>query len=336
MNRKVRRRCVHTKLSVFVLTACTLVCVHLAEAQQTVKVHRIGVLSEGNPVPILREIAPLRQSLRQLGYIEGRNIVFEYRNAEGKLDRLPDLAVELLHLRADVIVATSGAATITARQATSVVPIVMTVSGDPVRSGLAASLARPGGNVTGVTVVSTDLSGKRLEVLKETFAGISRVAVLWSTHFTEKPADLRETEMVARNLGLRVQSLSVEAPDQLDRAFEDAAAWGAQALIPLAHRFIVRHRSLVVRLATDRRMPAMYANRHFAEAGGLMSYGPNHSALIRRTAYFVDKILKGAKPAELPIEQPTKFELVINLKTAKQIGVTIPPEVLMWADEVIK
>lgn len=287
-NPKVMRRCVQTKISVFVLTAFTLVRVSPGEAQQTVRVHRIGVLSEGNPRPrALREVELLRRGLRELGYLEGKNIFFEYRNAEGKLDRLPELAVELLRLKPDVIVATSGASAITARQATSVVPIVMTVSGDPVASGLAASLARPGGNVTGLTIVSTDLSGKRLEILKETIPGISRVAVLWRQRVAEEPDDLRETKRVARSLGLQLQSLNVEAPDQLDRAFEAATAWGAHALVSLAHRFIAIHRNRVVALATKKRLPTMYANRHFVEAGGLMSYGPNHSDLVRRAAFFV-------------------------------------------------
>jgi putative ABC transport system substrate-binding protein len=212
----------------------------------------------------------------------------------------------------------------------------MTISGDPVASGLAGSLARPGGNVTGLTIVSTDLSGKRLEVLKETISGISRVAVLWRPRAAEEPDDLRETKQLARTLGLQVQSLSVEAPDQLDRAFEAATAWGARALVSLPHRFIAIHRKRIIELAAEKRLPAMYSNRSFVEVGGLMSYGPNHSDLTRRAAHFVAKILKGAKPADLPVEQPTKFELVINLKTAKQIGVTIRPDVLMWADEVIK
>jgi putative ABC transport system substrate-binding protein len=278
----------------------------------------------------------LRKGLRELGYLEGKNIDFEYRNAEGKLDRLSDLVVELLRLKADVIVATSGAASLTAKQATSVVPIVMTISGDPVASGLAASLARPGGNVTGLTIVSTDLSGKRLEVLKETIPGLSRIAILWRPRSAEEPDDLRETKKVARNLGLQVQSLRVQAPHELNRVFEAAIGQGANAVVPLAHRFIAIHRKRIIELAKEKRLPVMYANRTFVEVGGLMSYGPNHSDLVRRAAFFVDKILKGAKPAELPIEQPTKFELVINRKTAKQIGVAIPPEVLMWADEVIQ
>jgi putative ABC transport system substrate-binding protein len=316
------------KIFIWPLAIVFLATASLAEAQQSGKVHRIGVLSEGTSAPRrLREIDPFRQGLRERGYIEGKNVAIEYRSAEGKLDRLPELAAELVHLKADVIVTTSGASAGVTRQATSMIPIVMTVSGDPVASGLAASLAHPGGNVTGLTILTTDLSGKRLELLRETIPGISRVAVLWRPLSAEKPDDLRETEQVARTLGLQVQSLSVEAPDQLDGAFDAAIAWGAHALVPLAHRFIAIHRSRIVELAAKRRLPAIYANRRFVEAGGLMSYGPNHSDLVRRAAFFVDKILRGAKPSELPVERPTKFELVINLKAARWINLTVPPDV---------
>jgi putative ABC transport system substrate-binding protein len=309
----------------------------LAEAQQSVKVHRIGVLSEGTPRPRgLREIDSIQRGLRELGYIEGKNIAFEYRTAEGKLDRLPGLAADLLRLNPDVIIATSGGAARVAWQATSAIPIVMTVSGDHVASGLATSLGRPGGNVIGLTIQSTDLSGKRLELLKEILPGISRVAVLWSPLFAGKSADFRETEVVVSTLGLQVQSLRLQTPDEIEGAFEAANAWGANALVPLAHRFIAIHRSHVVELAIKRRLPAIYANRGFVEAGGLMSYGSNHSDLVRRAAFFVDKILRGAQPSELPVERPTKFELVINLKAARRINLTFPPDVLMWADQVIK
>jgi putative ABC transport system substrate-binding protein len=318
------------KIFTWPLATVLLATASLAEAQQTVKVHRIGVLSEGTPGPTgLREIDPLHHGLRDLGYLEGKNIVIKYRSAEGRLDRLPELAAELVHLKADVIVSTSGEAARIAKQMTSTIPIVMTVSGDPVASGLAASLARPGGNITGLTIMSIKLSGKRLELLKEAFPTVSRVAVLWGPLSVEKPGELRETEIVARTLGLQVQSLRMQASNQLDSGFDAATAWGANALVPLSHRFIAIHRSRIVELAKKNRLPAMYPNRRFVEAGGLMSYGPNHSDLVRRAAFFVDKILKGAKPVDLPVEQPTKFEFVINLKAAKQIGVTIPPEMLM-------
>jgi putative ABC transport system substrate-binding protein len=323
--------------ALWLLGLLLLVLGFAADAQQPVKVYRIGVLSEGTAGMIpLADIYAFRQGLRGLGYIEGKNITFEYRIADGELDRLPQLAGELVHLKVDVIVATSGVPASVARQATSTIPIVMTVSGDPVAEGLVASLARPGGNVTGLTILTTDLSGKRLELLKEIVPGISRVTVLWRPVSTKKSADLREIEQAARILGLELQSLGVAAAHQLDSAFDLAAAWGAHALVPLAHRGIAIHRSRIVELAANRRLPAIYANRGFVEAGGLMSYGPNHSDLQRRAAFFVDKVLRGARPSELPVERPTKFELVINLKTAKQIGVTIPQEVLMWADEVIK
>jgi putative ABC transport system substrate-binding protein len=325
------------KIFIWPLATVFLVIASLAEAQQSLKVHRIGVLSEGTPAPRrLREIDPFRQGLRGLGYIDGKNVAIEYRSAEGNRDRLPDLAAELIHLKVDVIVATSGVPARVAQQATSMIPIVMTVSGDPVASRLAASLAQPGGNVTGLTILTPDLSGKRLELLKETIPGISRVAVLGRPLSTEKGADFRETEMVARTLRLQVQSFAVQAPTQLESTFSAAVAWGAHALVPLAHRFIAIHRSRIVELAAKRRLPAIYANRGFVEAGGLMSYGPNHSDLERRAAFFVDKILRGAKPSELPVERPTKFELVINLKAARRINLTVPPDVLMWSDEVIK
>jgi putative ABC transport system substrate-binding protein len=306
-------------------------------AQQPVKVYRIGVLSEGTAgLRPFADIHLFRQGLRGLGYIEGKNVVIEYRTAEGNRRRLPDLVAELIHLKVDVIVATSGVPARVAKQATSMIPIVVMVSGDPITEGLTASLAQPDRNVTGLTIQAKDLSGKRLELLKETIPGISRVAVFWRPLSGEQSADIRETEIVARTLRLEIKPLAVEAPGQLEKAFDAAAAWGAHALVPLAHRTIAIHRRGILELAAKRRLPAIYANRNFVEAGGLMSYGPNHSDLQRRAAHFVDKILRGAKPADLPVEQPTKFELVINLKAAKQIGVTIPPEVLMWADEVIK
>jgi putative ABC transport system substrate-binding protein len=323
------------KIFIWPLATVFLATASLADAQQSVKVHRIGILSEGTVTPY-GDIHLFRQGLRGLGYIEGKNVAIEYRTAEGKLDRLPDLAAELIRLKVDVIVATSGVPAKVAQQATNAIPIVMTVSGDPVAEGLAASLAQPGRNVTGLTILTTDLSGKRLELLKETIPGISRVAVLWRPLSTKKSVDLRETEMVARTLGLEIKPLGVEAPNQLDSAFDAATGWGAHALVPLAHRGIAIHRSRIVELAAERRLPAIYANRFFVEAGGLMSYGPNHSDLNRRAAFFVDKILRGAKPHELPVERPTKFELVINLKAARRINLTIPSEVLMWADQVIK
>jgi putative ABC transport system substrate-binding protein len=246
------------------------------------------------------------------------------------------LVAELIRLKVDVVVATSGVPAKVARQATSMIPIVMIVSGDPVAAGLTTSLAQPDRNVTGLTIQASDLSGKRLELLKETIPGISRVAVLWRPLSAEQSADLRETEIVAGKLRLDVKPLGVDAPGQLESAIDAAIAWGAHALVPLAHRGIAIQRNRILELAAKKRLPAIYANRGFVEAGGLVSYGPNHSDLQRRAAAYVDKIFKGAKPADLPVEQPTKFELVINLKTARQIGVTIPQEVLMWADEVIK
>jgi ABC-type uncharacterized transport system substrate-binding protein len=236
----------------------------------------------------------------------------------------------------DVIVATSGVPARVASQATRMIPIVVTVSGDPIAEGLTASLGHPDRNVTGLTIQAKDLSGKRLELLKETIPGISRVAVFSRPPSTGQPVARRETEMVAHTLGLEIKLLGVEATGELNSAFDAVMAWGAHALVPLSHRSIAIQRSRIVELAAKRRLPALYANRGFVEAGGLMSYGPNHSDLQRRAAFFVDKILRGVKPSELPVERPTKFELVINLKAAKRIGFAFRPEVLMWADEVIK
>jgi putative ABC transport system substrate-binding protein len=323
---------------IFIWTwAVVLLATASPTAAQPVKVHRVGVLSEGTDgSKPFGDIKSFRQGLRGLGYEERKNIIIEYRNAEGNRQRLPDLVAELIHLKVDVIVATSGVPARVAKQATHMIPIVMTVSGDPIMEGLTTSLARPDGNVTGMTIQAVDLSGKRLELLKETFPKISHVAVLWRPLSAVKSADLTATEVVARTLRLEVKPLSVEIPRQLDSAFDVASVWGANALLPLAHRFVAIHRRRIIELATKKSLPAIYPNRTFVEAGGLMSYGPNHSDLTRRAAYFVDKILKGAKPSDLPVEQPTKFELVVNLKTAKHMGLTIPPEILMWANEVIK
>jgi putative tryptophan/tyrosine transport system substrate-binding protein len=320
-----------------ILAAMLLTVSVPAAAQQPVKVYRIGVLSEGTVgLGPFADIQLFRQSLRGLGYIEGKNVIIEYRTAEGNRRRLPDLVAELIHRKVDVIVATSGVPARVASQATRMIPIVVTVSGDPIAEGLTASLAHPDRNVTGLTIQAKDLSGKRLELLKETIPGISRVAVFSRPPSTGQPAARRETETVAHTLGLEIKLLGVEATGELNSAFDAVMAWGAHALVPLSHRSIAIQRSHIVELAAKRRLPALYANRGFVEAGGLMSYGPNHSDLQRRAAFFVDKILRGVKPSELPVERPTRFELVINLKAAKQIGFAFPPEALMWADEVIK
>jgi putative tryptophan/tyrosine transport system substrate-binding protein len=310
-----------------------------AEAQQAAKVARIGYLAT-NPAsnPHLREA--FRQGLRDLGYVEGRNLVIEYRDAEGKVERLPALAAELVALKVDVIV-TEGStlAARVAKEATRTIPIVFAGVGDPVESGLVTSLARPGGNVTGLSSLGPELVGKRLELLKQAVPGVDRVAVLWLPGALGERTDkdmLKEEEAAARALGVRLQFVEARGADEFARAFSDMSSARAGALTVLpSNRFLREHRRLVD-LAAENRLPAVYTSREFVDAGGLMSYGANFADLHRRAATYVDKILKGVKPGDLPVEQPTKFELVINLKTAKALGITIPQSVLARADEVIQ
>ena len=306
----------------------------IAEPQQPTKVRRIGYLASASGLG--RREEALRQGLRELGYVEGQNIAIEYRFAEGMLDRLTDRAAELVRLKVEVIVTPSTLDALAAQRATRTIPIVMAASGDAVGTGLVASLARPGGNVTGLTALSRELSGKRLELLREAVPGLSRVAVLWNAANPDKARDLEETEVAARALGLQVQSLEVRAPNDFESAFRAATGKRAGALLALPDAFTTTHQSRIVDLAAKSRLPAMHEHREFVEAGGLMSYGPSLLGLFRRVATYVDKILKGTNPGELPVEQPTKFELVINLQAAKRIGLTIPPNVLARADKVIK
>jgi ABC-type uncharacterized transport system substrate-binding protein len=314
-------------------------CVPTA-AQQTKKLERIGILLAGSFATSQSSTDAFRRGLTDLGYVEGKDIVIEYRFAEGKEQRLHMLAAELVRLRVDVIVVGGGNASSAAKNATKTIPIVMATAGDPVGSGLVTSLARPGGNITGLTLISPDLSGKRLELLKEMIPGLARVAVLV---YRDNPATdpmLKETETAAVSLGLQLQILemraSTEVQDALESAFAAAKKNRFEALDILSSAFFNERRKEIGNLAVKTRLPTMFPYSSFTEAGGLISYGPNLLDLYRRAAYFVDKILKGAKPADLPVEQPTKFELVINLKTAKQIGLTIPPNVLARADRVIK
>jgi len=310
-----------------------------AEAQPAAKVARIGYLSH-NLAASPHQHEAFRQGLRDLGYIEGRNVVIEYRSAEGKFERLPALAAELVALKVDVIVATGGTlAALAAKQATRTLPIVFTAVADPVTSGLVTSLARPGGNVTGLSILASELVGKCLEQLKQAVPGVSRVAVLWQPGGVPERTDkdiLRGAEVAARALGVRLQFVEARGPEDFDRAFSDMTRARAGALTVLPSSMFGTERRRLVDLAAKTRLPAVYPWREFVDAGGLMAYGANVADLFRRAATYVDKILKGAKPADLPVEQPTKFEFVINLKTAKALGLTIPPSVLGRADEVIQ
>ena len=305
-----------------------------AAAQPAAKVPRLGLLwPDSPPSPRVDEF---RQGLRDLGYAEGKTIVIEYRYAEGKRDRLPELAGELVRLKVDVIVAFSTLAALPAKKATAAIPIVM-VSGDPVGTGLVASLARPGGNVTGLTAFSPDLVGKRLELLKQAVPQLVRVAVLWDADGPSKILEFKEAEATAPALGLQLQSLGVRAPHpDLEGALAAASKGRAQGLVVLNNPLTLTYRAQIGGMALGHRLPSMFDGREYSEAGGLMSYGANVSDLFRRAATFVDRILKGAKPGELPIEQPSKFELVINLKTTKALGLTIPPSLLQRADQMIE
>jgi len=318
------------------LITALLSTVPSVEAQQPGKISRIGILHPERPgdarVEVL--IEAFRRGLRQLGYIEGKNIVLEHRFAEGKLDRLPDLMAELVGLKVDVIFALNTPAARAAKNGTKTIPIVFTWVADPL--DLVASLARPGGNVTGLTTVSADLSGKRLEVLKEAIPGVSRLGVLLHS---DNPIPLRlfrDMENASPQFGIRLYSLGVRGPNELQKAFEIAAKESVGALFVIEEAVIASYRTRVLELAVKQRLPTASLYREFAEAGGVLTYGADLPDLFRRAATYIDKILKGTKPADLPVEQPIKFEFVINLKTAKQIGLTIPPNVLARADKVIK
>jgi putative ABC transport system substrate-binding protein len=306
----------------------------IADAQQPKKVARIGYLSTGSVLPATGEA--FQQGLRDLGYIEGQNITIEYRYAEGMAERLPNLAAELVQLKVNIIVVGGSPATQAAKNATKTIPIVMTNVTDPVGVGLVASLAHPGGNVTGLSNVGSDLGGKQLELLKEASPKISRVAVLSDSAIPGNALWLEAMKVAAPALRITLQPVDVHRPDDFERAFSAIKKEHASALSALRNGVNVNYRARIVDFAAKSGLPAMYPDREDVEAGGLMSYGPNYADLFRRAATYVDKILKGAKPADLPVEQPTKFEFIINLKAANQIGLTIPPNVLARADKVIR
>ena len=308
----------------------------VAQAQQTGKVPRIGFLGGASASFYAARTNAFRQGLNELGYTEGKNIVIEYRYAEGKFDRLPNLAAELVGLKLDVIVAVPTPSVLAAQKASATTPIVFASVADPVASGLVTSLARPGGNITGLTILNPELSGKRLELLKEAIPNVIRVAALWNPANPAQELVWKEIQAAAQELRLRLQSLEVRSANDFDIAFEAALRERAQALIPSPEPLINTQLKRIVEFAAKNRLPAMYGGPEVVDAGGLMSYAPNYTEQYRRAAVYVVKILKGTKPADLPVEQPTKFEFVINLKTAKQIGLTIPPNVLARADRVIK
>ena len=321
--------------SILVLVALLALGV-IAEAQQPKKVPRIGFLGASSASVLAARIEAFRQGLRDLGYVEGKNIVIEWRSAEGKLDRLPALAAELVRLKVDVIVTTGPAPTRPAKEATSTIPIVMAFDNDPVGNGFVASLARPGGNITGLSTLAPEISGKQLEVLKEIVPRLSRVAVLGSSTTPGNAQSLKETELAAGAFGVKVQYLDVRDPKDIDTAFQATGKGRTDAILVLTSPVFNPYRTEIADLAAKNRLPAIYSTLEFVEDGGLMTYGVSLTDLYRRAATYVDKILKGAKPVDLPVEQPTKFEFIINLKAAKQIGLTIPPNVLVRADKVIK
>ena len=319
---------------IFTLVIGILAAPLAADAQQPAKIPRVGILRDVTPSPGPDDPFPeFRQGLRELGYVEGQNIVLEYRSAEGKPERLPALAAELVRFKVDLIVAVFTPAALAAQRATSTVPIVMAPVGDPLGSGLVASLARPGGNITGVTNIFRELSPKRLQLLKEVVPKVSRVGVLVNPTNPLQVTSWTETENAAKSLGVTLQALRVEGPQDLESAFEAARKGRVGALVALAREGGIQQAAV---LSARARLPAISPFREFAEAGGLMAYGVNFHDLLRRAATYVDKILKGAKPADLPVEQPTRFVLVINLKTAKALGITFPQSILIRADQLIQ
>jgi len=309
---------------------------HRAEAEQSVKLPRIGLLISARPSIASPRIQALQRGLRDLGYVEGKNIILEYRYAEGNVESVSDLAADLVRRKVDIIVTDTSNATQAAKNATKIIPIVFTTANDPVGDGQVDSLARPGGNLTGLSILALDLNGKRLELLKEAFPNILRVGFLTRIGTASGEQRFDEAKTAAKALGLQLQYIGAKGADDLENAFDMAKRAGTQALLAHPSTFVGTNRTRIIDLSIKNRLPVIYGSGEFAEAGALMSYGPDIVDNYRRAGTYVDKILKGAKPADLPVEQPTKFELVINLKTAKQMGVIIPPNVLARADRVIK
>ena len=307
----------------------------LSEAQQA-KIYKVGEIAFRSTSAPATGRDLLRRELRELGYVDGKNIIFETRFADGKLDRLPAVADELARLKVDVFIATSTPEILAAKNASRTIPIIFIYPGDPVAGGLVDSVARPGGNITGFTTIATVLAGKRLELLKETVPKLSRVAVLWDPKMRAADQTWKENQPAARELGLQLHSMEVSSVDKYESAFKEAIRAGSAALSVTQSPVISSDRKQLANLTVKYRMPAIYPRKDFVESGGLMSYGADQGEPYKRVASMVDKILKGTKPADIPVEQPTKFEFIINLKAAKQIGLTIPPNVLARADRVIR
>jgi putative ABC transport system substrate-binding protein len=324
-----------TGVVAIVVVAIQLAVGVMAEAQQPARIPKIGWIAV-RPASAAFAIELFQREFSKLGYVEGKNIAFEYRYAEGNLGRLPALADELVRLKVDVLIAPNTPAAVAAKNATKTIPIVFLDVTDPVGAGLVDSLARPGGNITGFTSISSVLAGKRLELLKETIPKLSRVAVLWNPQDSSSAQSWKESQLPARELGLQLHSMEVNSADKYEVAFKEATKARSGALAQMSPPLGSTNMNLTLDLARKYRLPAIYTRRALVENGGLMSYGPDRDEPFRRSAVFVDKILKGTKPADIPVEQPTKFELAINLKTAKALGLTIPPIVLMRAEKVIK
>jgi putative ABC transport system substrate-binding protein len=327
-------RCSVVGLLIFALGL--LLAPFAAEAQSPSKAHRIGFLWNASPSLTHHLLEAFRHGLYERGYMEGKDLTIENRYAEGNPDLLPGLAAELVGLQVEIIVTSGSQAIQAVKHATSTIPVVMAVSGDPVETGFVTSLARPGGNLTGLSLVAPELSGKRLELLKETVPAISHVAVLVNPANLLTAAQMRETQRAAQALQVQLHLVEVRGSQDLDNAFSAIRSMRADAIIMLLDPIFISQRTRMVELTATSRLPAMYGFREDAEGGALMAYGPNFPDMFRRAATYVDKILKGAKPADLPVEQPTKYELVLNLKTARALGLTFPPHLLVWADKVIQ
>ncbi|MBI2153864.1 MAG: ABC transporter substrate-binding protein [Candidatus Rokubacteria bacterium] len=306
------------------------------DAQQKAKMYRIGFLGNSTAALEANLVGPFRDGLRDLGYNEGQNVLIEYRWAEGKYERFPTLIAELIALKVDVIVTAGTPATLAVKKATASVPLVMVAVGDPVGTGIVASLGRPGGNITGLTSISPELDGKRLELLREVVPKLSHIAVLWNAASPLQVVAERETRAAAQVLGMKVLSLGVRTAEEIESAFAAILKEQPGALLVLADRLFLHHRTRIMDFATQNRLPGVHAYRELVQVGGLMSFGPSYAGMHRRAATYVDKILKGAKPADLPVEAPTTFELVLNLKAAKALGLTIPQSVLLRATEVLQ